>query len=72
MSYTNLLYHLVYATKERAPLITNALRLSPARAGSELIFTDCPQTPLRSVRGYILLPAPQACCSLFTIHEPLS
>ena len=26
MSYTNLLYHIVYATKERAPLITNALR----------------------------------------------
>ncbi len=26
MSYTNLLYHLVYATKERAPLITTALR----------------------------------------------
>lgn len=26
MSYTNLLYHLVYATKERAPLITAALR----------------------------------------------
>src|SRR5438105_9406490 len=27
MSYTNLLYHFVYATKERAPLITNILRL---------------------------------------------
>ena len=26
MSYTNLLYHIVYATKERAPLITNILR----------------------------------------------
>ena len=26
MSYTNLLYHIVYATKERALLITNALR----------------------------------------------
>lgn len=26
MSYTKLLYHIVYATKERAPLITNALR----------------------------------------------
>ena len=26
MSYTNLLYHIVYATKERAPLITKALR----------------------------------------------
>jgi REP element-mobilizing transposase RayT len=26
MSYTNLLYHIVYATKERAPLITTALR----------------------------------------------
>jgi putative transposase len=26
MSYTNLLYHIIYATKERAPLITNALR----------------------------------------------
>src|SRR5438105_10616610 len=26
MSYTNLLYHIVYATKERTPLITNALR----------------------------------------------
>ncbi|MDX6499376.1 MAG: REP-associated tyrosine transposase [Blastocatellia bacterium] len=26
MSYTNLLYHIVYATKERAPLITNPLR----------------------------------------------
>jgi putative transposase len=26
MSYTNLLYHIVYATKERAPLITNVLR----------------------------------------------
>ena len=26
MSYTNLLYHLVYATKERAPMITNELR----------------------------------------------
>jgi REP-associated tyrosine transposase len=26
MSYTNLLYHFVYATKERAPLITNTLR----------------------------------------------
>jgi len=26
MSYTNLLYHIVYATKERAPLITNAVR----------------------------------------------
>lgn len=25
MSYTNLLYHIVYATKERAPLITNLL-----------------------------------------------
>ena len=25
MSYTNLLYHIVYATKERAPLITNTL-----------------------------------------------
>ena len=25
-SYTNLLYHIVYATKERAPLITNTLR----------------------------------------------
>ena len=26
MSYTNLLYHVVYATKERAPLITNTLK----------------------------------------------
>ncbi len=26
MSYTNLLYHIVYATKERAPLITETLR----------------------------------------------
>src|SRR5204863_7015234 len=26
MSYTNLLYHIVYATKERAPFITNTLR----------------------------------------------
>ena len=26
MSYTNLLYHIVYATKERAPLITTTLR----------------------------------------------
>jgi putative transposase len=26
MSYTNLLYHVVYATKERAPLITTTLR----------------------------------------------
>lgn len=26
MSYTNLLYHTVYATKERAPLITKTLR----------------------------------------------
>ena len=26
MSYTDLLYHVVYATKERAPLITNTLR----------------------------------------------
>jgi REP element-mobilizing transposase RayT len=26
MSYTNLLYHIVYATKERAPLITKTLR----------------------------------------------
>ena len=26
MSYTNLLYHIVYATKDRAPLITNILR----------------------------------------------
>ena len=26
MSYTNLLYHIVYATKERAPLITTVLR----------------------------------------------
>jgi len=26
MSYTNLLYHIVYATKQRAPLITNRLR----------------------------------------------
>jgi putative transposase len=26
MSYTNLLYHIVYATKERAPLITDRLR----------------------------------------------
>lgn len=26
MSFTNLLYHIVYATKERAPLITSALR----------------------------------------------
>jgi REP element-mobilizing transposase RayT len=26
MSYTNLLYHVVYATKERAPLITPVLR----------------------------------------------
>jgi putative transposase len=26
MSYTNLLYHIVYATKERAPLITEAIR----------------------------------------------
>jgi REP element-mobilizing transposase RayT len=26
MSYTNLLYHIVYATKERAPLITHPLR----------------------------------------------
>jgi putative transposase len=26
MSYTNLLYHIVYATKERAPLITKVLR----------------------------------------------
>jgi len=26
MSYTNLLYHIVYATKERAPLITDGLR----------------------------------------------
>ena len=24
MSYTNLLYHIVYATKERAPLITKS------------------------------------------------
>ena len=27
MSYTNLLYHIVFATKERAPLITGAIRL---------------------------------------------
>jgi len=27
MSHTNLLYHIVFATKERAPLITNELRL---------------------------------------------
>jgi putative transposase len=26
MSYTNLLYHIVYATKERGPLITHPLR----------------------------------------------
>jgi REP element-mobilizing transposase RayT len=26
MSYTNLLYHIVYSTKERAPLITKTLR----------------------------------------------
>nr|MBA3440318.1 transposase [Pyrinomonadaceae bacterium] len=26
MSHTNLLYHIVFATKERAPLITPALR----------------------------------------------
>lgn len=26
MSYTNFLYHIVYATKERAPLITSVLR----------------------------------------------
>ena len=26
MSYTNLLYHIVYATKERSPLITRDLR----------------------------------------------
>ena len=26
MSYTNLLYHIVYATRERAPLIMNTLR----------------------------------------------
>jgi REP element-mobilizing transposase RayT len=26
MSYTNLLYHIVYATKERAPLISEELR----------------------------------------------
>ena len=26
MSYTNLLYHIVYGTKDRAPMITNALR----------------------------------------------
>lgn len=26
MSYTNLLYHIVYATKERAPMITPTLR----------------------------------------------
>ena len=26
MSYTNLIYHIVYATKERAPLITEVLR----------------------------------------------
>ena len=26
MSYTTLLYHIVYATKERAPLIPNTLR----------------------------------------------
>jgi REP element-mobilizing transposase RayT len=26
VSYTNLLYHIVYATKDRAPLITNTLR----------------------------------------------
>lgn len=26
MSYTNLLYHIVYATKSRAPLITQTLR----------------------------------------------
>jgi putative transposase len=26
MSYPNLLYHIVYATKGRAPLITNTLR----------------------------------------------
>ena len=26
MSYTNLLYHIVYAKKERAPLITKTLR----------------------------------------------
>ena len=26
MSYTNLLYHVVYAAKERAPLITNTLK----------------------------------------------
>ncbi len=26
MSHTNLLYHIVFATKERAPLITDALR----------------------------------------------
>jgi REP element-mobilizing transposase RayT len=26
MSHTNLLYHIVFATKERAPMITNALR----------------------------------------------
>ena len=27
MSYTNLLYHIVYATKERAPLITSDLKI---------------------------------------------
>ena len=27
MSYTNLLYHIVYATKERAPLITSDLKV---------------------------------------------
>src|SRR6266404_503407 len=26
MSYTNLIYHIVYGTKERSPLITNTLR----------------------------------------------
>lgn len=26
MSHTNLLYHIIYATKERAPLITSALK----------------------------------------------
>jgi len=34
MSYTNLLYHIVYATKERAPLITTAPRLHEYLGGT--------------------------------------
>jgi len=57
MSYTNLLYHIVYGTKDRLPLITKELRpeLHPFLGG---LVNDLHGTPL-------------VCESTFAIRRPI-